>query len=248
MPQIVRQPGFDFASLRVIVVEDNETNRAIICRMMRQLKCAVVDSAADGDQALTTMLTASHGYDLIISDFQMPGMNGLRLLKTVRVGSPGISRDIGFIMLTGHADNFIVATAFNLDVDSFVVKPVTPKALRARISHVMSAASRIKRPVDYNEISVDPNEITSPREKAPRDMAFVPPPWEAEDVDNAGIVERNLSNVKPGSKLAADLHSGSGDLLLPSGQTLDEQTLDRLRNLAELDASVSRLMVREAAR
>ena len=247
MPQIVRQPGFDFTTLRVIVVEDNETNRRIVCRMMRQLNVAVVESAADGDQALTTILTSPHGYDLIISDFQMPGMNGRELLKKVRVGAPGVNRDIGFIMLTGHADNFIVGTAFNLNVDSFVVKPVTPKALRARISHVMSTTNQIKRPIDYSEISVNPNADIAPR-KAPREPALVTPPWESESVDTAGIVERNLDTVKPGSKLAADLHSGSGDMLLPSGQTLDEQTLDRLRNLVELDASVSRLMVREAAR
>lgn len=247
MPQIVRQAGFDFSALRVIVVEDNETNRRIISRMMRQLNCAVVESAGDGYEALTTMLTSPHGYDLIISDFQMPGMNGLELLKKVRVGTAGVNRDIGFIMLTGHADNFIVGTAFNLNVDSFVVKPVTPKALRARISHVMSTTNQIKRPIDYNEISVDSTEITAPK-SAPREMAFVTPPWETENVDNAGIVERELSNIKPGSKLAADLRSSAGDLLLPSGQTLDERTLDRLRNLSELDASVSRLMVREAAR
>jgi two-component system chemotaxis response regulator CheY len=247
VPQIVRQPGFEFNALRVIVVEDNETNRRIICRMMRQLQCAVVESAADGYQALTTIQTSPHGYDLIISDFQMPGMNGLELLKQVRLGAPGINRDIGFIMLTGHADNFIVGTAFNLNVDSFVVKPVTPKALRARISHVMSTTNQIKRPIEYSEISVNPSEIAAPK-SPPREMAFVTPPWESESVDNAGIVERDLSGVKPGSKLAADLYSGSGELLLPSGQTLDEQTLDRLRNLAELDATVSRLMVREAAR
>jgi two-component system chemotaxis response regulator CheY len=247
VPQIVRQPGFEFNALRVIVVEDNETNRRIICRMMRQLQCAVVESAADGYQALTTIQTSPHGYDLIISDFQIPGMNGLELLKQVRLGAPGINRDIGFIMLTGHADNFIVGTAFNLNVDSFVVKPVTPKALRARISHVMSTTNQIKRPIEYSEISVNPSEIAAPK-SPPREMAFVTPPWESESVDNAGIVERDLSGVKPGSKLAADLYSGSGELLLPSGQILDEQTLDRLRNLAELDATVSRLMVREAAR
>lgn len=175
MPQIVRQPGFEFNALRVIVVEDNETNRRIICRMMRQLQCAVVESAADGYQALTTIQTSPHGYDLIISDFQMPGMNGLELLKQVRLGAPGINRDIGFIMLTGHADNFIVGTAFNLNVDSFVVKPVTPKALRARISHVMSTTNQIKRPIEYSEISVNPSEIAAPK-SPPREMAFVTPP------------------------------------------------------------------------
>ncbi len=243
LPQLAPQ---SFSALRVIVVEDNETNGMIIRRMLRQLNCAAIDSAADGDQALTTILTAPHGYDLIISDYQMPGMNGLQLLKAVRVGAPGINRDIGFIMLTGFADNFIVGAAFKLDVDSFIVKPVTPRALRARIVHVMTTANRIKRPMDYSEISIDPDEIARPR--APREMKFAAPPWEAEDIDGAGIVERDLSSVRPGSKLARDLYTEAGDLLLPHGQTLDERTLDRLRNISELDASVSRLMVREAAR
>jgi two-component system, chemotaxis family, chemotaxis protein CheY len=246
LARLVRHAGFGFSALRVIVVEDNETNRTIICRIMRQLNCAVVESAGDGDQAMSVMLGSSHGYDLIISDYQMPGMNGLEFLQAVRVGAPGVNRDIAFIMLTGHTDNFIVGTAFNLDVDSFVVKPVTPKALRTRIMHVMSTPNRIKTPNDYGDITIGPNEIRKP--KTSKEIKFVAPPWESEDVNIAGIVERDLSNVIAGSKLAKDLYAASGQLLLPQGQTLDERTLDRLRNLSELDGSVTQLVVREVAR
>jgi CheY-like chemotaxis protein len=229
-----------------MVVEDNETNRSIICRLLRQMNCAVVASAGDGDQAMTEMLASSNGYDLIISDYQMPVMNGLQFLKAVRVGLPGGNRDIGFIMLTGHADNFIVGTAFNLDVDSFVVNPVTPRTLRARIAHVMSSANRLKKPIDYSDIVIDPHQIDKP--SPPEALKFVVPPWESEEVDIAGIVKRELSTVIPGSKLAKDLYAASGQLLLPLGQTLDERTLDRLRNLFELDGSVTQLAVREVAR
>jgi len=134
-----------------------------------------------------------------------------------------------------------------IGMDDFTAKPLPLKALRARISHVMSTLNQIKRPTDYSMISIDRNTVRPPR-KARREPALVTPPWESESVEDAGIVERDLGNVKPGSKLAADPRSGSGDLLPPSGQTLDEQTLNRPRNLAELDASVSRLMVREVAR
>jgi hypothetical protein len=149
-------------------------------------------------------------------------------------------------MLTGHADSFIVGSAFNLDVDSFVVKPVTPSTLKARITRVMSTRGLIKKPIDYRDIEIDPDRIGKP--KAEPEMTFAAPPWESEDTDTAGIVERELSHVIPGSKLANDLRNASGQLLLPSGQTLDENTLDRLRNLSELDGTVTRLLVREVAR
>jgi two-component system, chemotaxis family, chemotaxis protein CheY len=246
LPQVVRHPGFDFSELRAIVVEDNDTNRIIISRILRYLKCAVVETAKNGDEALTMILSSPHGYDLIVSDYEMPEMNGLQLLKQVRVGTAGVNRDIGFIMLTGHADSFIVGSAFNLDVDSFVVKPVTPSTLKARITRVMSARGLIKKPVDYRDIEIDPNRIGKP--KVEPEITFAPPPWESEDTDTAGIVKRELSQVIPGSKLANDLSDASGQLLLPSGQTLDENTLDRLRNLSELDGTVTRLLVREVAR
>ena len=124
--------------------------------------CETVAAANNGDDALTVMLTASHGFDIIISDFEMPVMNGLQLLKAIRIGTRGVSRDIPFVMLTGHSDRFIVGTAFSLDVDSFVVKPVTPKTLKARISHIMASDRLIKKPIDYDEISIDPRDIKRP--------------------------------------------------------------------------------------
>lgn len=249
MARPVNQLGVNFRGLRAIVVEDNKVNQKIIRRIMSHMGCEKVEAALNGDDALTVMLSASHGFDIIISDYEMPVMNGLQLLKEIRVGSRGISRDIPFVMLTGHSDRFIVGTAFSLDVDSFVVKPVTPNALKARIGHIMSADRLIKQPADYEAISINPNEIqatkTSEREQ------FVKPPWEIDEahlertaMDRA--VERDLSLVKPGSTLAKTLYSSSGHLLLHEGQVLDKRTIERLGNLSELDASVRRLIVNEA--
>lgn len=269
MARVARHLGFDFRNLRALVVEDNETNQLIIVRMMRNMGCAVVEHASNGDEALTVMLTSSHGYDLVISDFEMPIMNGLQLLKRIRVGAPGVNRDIAFVMLTGHTDRSVVGTAFNLDVDSFVVKPVTPKGLQARISHVMSTDRLIKRPVDYGEMTVD--GMPMPTRGAAQLRSSEQPPWEVEEARQKAASqrpksaagggapsaaprsaapegeERELSRIVPGSSLAEPVYSGTGHMLLPTGHVLDQRTIERLRNLSEIDDTVTTVYVHERA-
>lgn len=158
----------------------------------------------------------------------------------------GVNQGLDFIILTSHADTFIVSTAFNLDVDSFVVKPVTPKTLRARNTLVMASANLLKKTTDYSDTVIDTYETGEP--EPPKSLAFEAPPWKPQEVDTAGIVKRELSAVIPGSKIATDLWAAAGHLLFLLGRALDERTLDRLWNLYELDRSATHLVVREVAR
>ena len=65
-------------------------------------------------------------------------------LQVMIVENNEVNRDLGFIILTSHADIAIVGSTFNLDIDSFVVKSVIPKVLRAGIALIMTSANLLK--------------------------------------------------------------------------------------------------------
>ena len=90
---------------------------------------------------------------------------------------------------------------------------------------------------------IDPFETDKPRA-----LAFLAPPWEPEEVDTVGIVKRELLAVTLGPKIAKGLWVASGHFLLLLCHTLDERTLNQLRNLSELNGSATLLVVREIAR
>ena len=110
---------------------------------------------SNGRRALDFLATTTNAIDLIISDVRMPQINGLDLLKAVRMGVPGISRHTTFALLTGYSDKDVVASAFSFDVDCFLIKPISARAIRERISQVMATDRPLKTPVDYHALADD---------------------------------------------------------------------------------------------
>ncbi len=88
-----------------------------------------VDTAADGAEALEKL--SSHYYDCIVSDYDMPGMNGIDLLKAVRERDPGIP----FIVFTGKGREEVVIDAINHGADFYLQKGGAPGAQFAELTH-----------------------------------------------------------------------------------------------------------------
>jgi len=119
--------------LRVMVVDDMSTSRGLIMQALDAMGLRQVSYAVDGSSALDA-LTKSPVH-LVISDFNMPGMDGLQLLNALR-NSPR-SKGIGFILITGRADREIIDTGRRLGMNNFLKKPFTPQELRACIEAVV---------------------------------------------------------------------------------------------------------------
>lgn len=85
-------------SLKILVVDDDDSLRTAMSRLLRASGFTNVVSANDGDVALERLLVDG-GYDLVITDFNMPKMNGLQLLKAVRQSEQ--LRHIKVVMVTG---------------------------------------------------------------------------------------------------------------------------------------------------
>ncbi|KQB17214.1 response regulator [Rhodobacter capsulatus] len=119
--------------LRVMVVDDMSTSRGLITQALDAMGIRQVGYATDGPGALQILeKTPVH---LVISDYNMPGMDGLQLLHALRT-SPR-TKGLGFILITGRADREIIDTGKRLGMNNFLKKPFTPQELRSCIEAVV---------------------------------------------------------------------------------------------------------------
>ena len=123
------------ASLRILIVDDQASIRSLIRAALHRIGLTEVAEASDGEEALRILLTRP--VSLVISDFNMPKVNGLELLRAVR-GHPPISK-VGFIMLTGSADRELVQKAVQHGVNNLLVKPFTAASLKQKVEDVVGA-------------------------------------------------------------------------------------------------------------
>jgi two-component system chemotaxis response regulator CheY len=120
------------ASIKVLIVDDQLTMRSLVRNGMQQLGFTDFTEAADGEDALRSLL--ARPANLVISDFNMPKLDGLGLLRAVR-SHPPLAKT-AFIMLTGRADKELVQRAVQFGVNNYLVKPFTVATLQGKIEAV----------------------------------------------------------------------------------------------------------------
>lgn len=120
-------------SLNILVVDDSTTMQRIIKNTLHRLNFNNITLANDGVEALDLIL--SNSYDLLITDWNMPNMNGLELVKTVR--SKQKYADLPIIMVTTEGGKAEVITALRAGVNNYIVKPFTPQVLKEKLEVVM---------------------------------------------------------------------------------------------------------------
>ncbi|MCH4091021.1 response regulator [Acetobacter sp.] len=117
----------DAASIHVVIVDDQTSIRAILRNSLAQLGIINVSERKNGKDAMEYL--AQNSATLIISDFNMPEMNGLELLRAVRA-NPRTAKT-AFIILTGEASKELVQEAVKAGVNNFLAKPYTVGKLKA---------------------------------------------------------------------------------------------------------------------
>ena len=119
--------------LRIMVVDDMSTSRGLITQALDAMGIRQVGYASDGPGALAAIEKAP--VHLVVSDYNMPGMDGLQLLQALR-GNPR-TKGVGFILITGRADRELVETGKRLGMNNFLKKPFLPQELRSSIEAVV---------------------------------------------------------------------------------------------------------------
>lgn len=123
------------AAIHTLIVDDQASMRALIRTSLQQLGFREFREAGDGEAGLRSMV--AHPAHLIISDFNMPNLDGLSLLRAVRAHPP--IAGCAFIMLTGRADKDLVQRAVQFGVNNYLVKPFTVAQLKDKVEGVFGA-------------------------------------------------------------------------------------------------------------
>ena len=145
-PVTASRPGTDMQGLKVLVVDDNATNRLILRETLAQWGC-IVTEAADGVEGLAALKQAKNEgtpFHLALLDSRMPGMDGFALAEEIR-GNPDLVA-LSMMMLTSENRSGDLARAKALDMAGDLIKPVKRQALREAIRTLLGKEVILRKP------------------------------------------------------------------------------------------------------
>jgi two-component system, chemotaxis family, chemotaxis protein CheY len=121
------------SSIKVLIVDDRLTSRMLLRDGLQEIGITQIDMAPDGEAGLKAMMTKpAH---LVISDFNMPKLDGIEFLRAIRAHAP--TSQSGFIMLTGKDDSSLIKRAYQYGVNNYLTKPFTVEDLKMQIEGVV---------------------------------------------------------------------------------------------------------------
>lgn len=120
-------------NMKILVVDDFSTMRRIVKNLLKQLGYVNIDEAEDGAQAYEKVKNGDYGF--VVSDWNMPNMDGLDLVKSVRA-NPAI-KDLPILMVTAEAEKDKVIAAIQAGVSNYIVKPFTGDTLKEKMDKII---------------------------------------------------------------------------------------------------------------
>lgn len=119
-------------NMKILIVDDFSTMRRIIKNVLHELGFNNTDEADDGLTALPMLKAGS--YDFLITDWNMPGMQGIDLLKALRADARLASLPV--LLVTAEAKRDQIVKAAEAGVNGYIIKPFTPDTLREKIGKI----------------------------------------------------------------------------------------------------------------
>ena len=122
--------------MKFLVVDDSPTMRRIVCNALQEIGYDEMTEAEDGEDALKKL--NADPVDFVITDWNMPNMNGLDLAKNIR-GDSGLG-GLPILMVTTRGMKEDVMEAMHAEINNYVVKPFTPDVLEEKIQSILNNA------------------------------------------------------------------------------------------------------------
>ncbi len=127
--------------MKVLVVDDMSTMRRIVKNVLRQIGFSDIMEAENGQDALTKLKAG--GFGLVVSDWNMPVMQGIVLLRAVRADAE--LKTLPFLMVTAEAQKENLIEAVQAGVSNYVVKPFTAEVLQGKLEKIFANVQPAKK-------------------------------------------------------------------------------------------------------
>ncbi|NOH62522.1 response regulator [Vibrio sp. RE88] len=212
---------FEPSKFTILVVEDNNLSRKALIGMLFKSGYENILSAPDGRSAIEKI---EHNHiDLIITDINMPHINGLELIKSVRMGQTKAVPETSVIAVTALSDTETISTCMRFEIDAFLPKPITVKDAREQIEQAVTGHTELYQQHLYNDVDTELNsgDETDAQAKPLPDASQI-------------TTLQNLYELQSGMILVGDIFANNGGCLLKAGTLLDNRLVKRLRELSSI--------------
>ena len=223
--------SMDKGRMSLLLVDDEPFQRRVLREVLRSVGFRHMTEAETGHDALLKM--ADDAYDVILSDVQMPGMNGLELLRQIRSGQTPRPRDSRFLIVTSFSNTEVLGAAMALDVNGFLVKPIRIAVVLEKIERAINEPFHLRAQSEYGSVATDLSSL----ETTARNSGVLPTirSAAAERSDlGKGQSRLPLTQLREGMKVARDLVAMDGTVLVRAETVLTELIINRLRELTSV--------------
>jgi two-component system chemotaxis response regulator CheY len=124
--------------MRFLIVDDFSTMRRIIRNILKEIGYSNADEAEDGQVALSKL--KSSPFDFVVSDINMPNMNGFQLLQQIRADDS--LRTLPVLMVTAEARKEDIVTAAQSGASGYIVKPFTKATLEEKVQKILQKVGK----------------------------------------------------------------------------------------------------------
>jgi YesN/AraC family two-component response regulator len=216
------------SKLRVLLVDDEPLVRRISIDILKTLWITEILEAENGENAISVM--GQNEVDLLITDIQMPKMNGIELIKRIRMGRTPAERQLRTIALTTFSFTEVLATCLALGINGFLVKPITAASATEKISRALSEKPDIRPAEYYHPINSD-LKVLAVEDSQTEQQDHPSVSQEKTECTESNTHTVEIYELEPGMVLLEDLHARNGSILLPSGEVLSSCLINRITEL-----------------
>ena len=221
------------SKLKILVVDDDDFSRKLILNVLNFLGYTNIVDTDSAQSALNLLF--SNTFDLIVTDVYMPQLNGFEFIQLIRAGKTRAKSDTRIILLTSFSKPEILKAGLPLDINGFLVKPITPADMDVKITKAMSEQLQLKPAAAYADIKIEfQGNIEAANKSLEKQVEVSVTPKKDKVPGKIKIKDATylpVQRIGPGMILREDITLSDGTLLLSNGHVFTELSLRRLNEL-----------------